>query len=230
MTGKPAARYFFSFRSPYSWLAHRELTKHHPETAKSLSWVPFWEPDPGMTAALEAAGGRVTYTPMSRPKHLYILQDVRRLCQEQGLALRWPVDRNPRWEVPHLAYLVAAEEGRGPQFVDAVYEARWLRGADICDPATIREVAAETGLDPEPLAGAADDPAVRAVAVAALLWIDRDGVFGVPFFTYGYDKYWGLERLSPFLDRLDGDAARAAGILPADWHGTADLDHAGGCG
>lgn len=231
----PEPRYYFSFRSPYSWLAHRELVERFPELAAGLRWVPFWEPDPGMTAELTAAGGQVRYTPMSRAKHLYILQDVARLCRARGLPIRWPVDRQPRWELPHLAYLVAAEQGRGPQFVAEVYAARWLRGADICHPDTVRAIARATGVDPAEAVAAADHPQWRAAGVQALLRIDRDGVFGVPFFVYGFDRFWGLDRLAGFVARLrepaPADQRRSDQPTGPEPVGAAgELDHPGGCG
>lgn len=227
-------RYYFSFRSPYSWLAHRELTTHHPDVAARCRWVPFWEPDAALTADLLAAGGRVSYTPMSRAKHLYILQDVRRLCRARQLAVRWPVDRRPRWEVPHLAYLAAAAHGQGLSFVDGVFEARWLRGEDICASTTLRPIAERAGLDADEVCAAADDPRLRSAGVQELLRIERDGVFGVPFFTYGFDRFWGLDRVADFVAALALPPAPAdalAELAGRDGRPSArQLDHAGGCG
>jgi 2-hydroxychromene-2-carboxylate isomerase len=224
-------RYYFSFRSPYSWLAHEELLRLHPARAAALEWIPFWEPDEGMTAELANAGGTFVYAAMSRAKHFYILQDVRRLCAERGLPMRWPVDRAPHWEVPHLAYLAAARQGAGERFAAAVFRARWHEGRDICRPETVRELAGEVGLDPAELAGAATDAELRAAGLAALLKVSRDGVFGVPFFVSGHDKYWGLDRLAAFLAAGgDGWQAPAAAGGPDLVEVMAEPGHAGGCG
>jgi 2-hydroxychromene-2-carboxylate isomerase len=205
-------RFYFSLRSPYSWLAYRDLRRDHPDVLARLEWAPFWEPDEISSAALSAAGAVFPYTSMSRAKHLYVLLDVRRLATERGLAVTWPVDRDPCWEVPHLAYLAAARHGRGPAFVEAAYDARWQRGLDICAPATMAELAIELELPVEELRDAASDPALRAAGVDALLAVCRDGVFGVPFFVHGYDKYWGIDRLRPFIDSVNAERA----IVEAD--------------
>src|ERR1700730_17100085 len=102
-------RFYFSFRSPFSWLAHRDLTTRHAAIAERLEWIPFWEPDETSERQLRDAGGSFCYTPMSRDKHLYILQDVRRLAAQRDLTVTWPVDRSPCWEVPHLAYFAAED-------------------------------------------------------------------------------------------------------------------------
>ncbi|MFD0373955.1 2-hydroxychromene-2-carboxylate isomerase [Streptomyces sp. NPDC127112] len=233
-------RFYFSLRSPYSWLAHQELLARHPDVVERLEWRPFWEPDEESARALEAAGGRFPYVAMSREKHLYILQDVRRLTRERGLEPTWPVDRAPCWEVPHLAWLVAQDAGRGPEFVGRVYRARWQEGRDICDPSVIGELGAELGLPAERLAGAVRDPELRARGVSALLDVWRDGVFGVPFLIDGHDKFWGTDRISDFARSVRGRATRdgnrkcaKAGSpnAPADTVArSADGGHAGGCG
>jgi 2-hydroxychromene-2-carboxylate isomerase len=246
MAARSALKFYFSLRSPYSWLAYHDLQTIHPGLGERLEWIPFWEPDELSLRLLAQAGGDFVYTAMSRAKHLYVLQDVRRLARERNLTVTWPVDRSPWWEVPHLAYLVARRRGRGPQFIAAASAARWRDGRDICDPEVIAALAADIGLDPGELRGAVDDPDVRSEGVAALLSIHRDGVFGVPFFVRGYDKFWGVDRLPIFAA-----AVRAADVpvptglpvavpatvprqllaeLPKVDLASTDGGHAGGCG
>lgn len=229
--------FYFSLRSPYSWLAHQDLLARYPDVAERARWEPFWEPDPGWQRMLTEAGGRFHYVDMSKAKALYILQDVRRLARERGLAVSWPLDTAPRWEVAHLAFLRARREGMGAPFVAAAYRARWEDGRDISDPAVIGEVAAALGLDPAAHAGAAQDPELRPEALAALLALDRDGVFGVPFFTLGRDRFWGLDRLPAFVAAVRAATLRAqpadeivAPEEPVRIAPGGDAGHAGGCG
>jgi len=232
-------RFYFSLRSPYSWLAYLDLRRDHPGLLDALEWRPFWEPDEAMGAALAAAGGSFPYSAMSRAKHLYVLLDVRRLAAARGLTVAWPVDRAPHWEVPHLAYLAAARHGRGREFVEAVYTARWSRGQDICDPATMAAIAVDLGLPPGELRDAAHDADLRAAGVAALLEVCRDGVFGVPFFVHGHDRFWGIDRVEAFAAALAADpparlagagALAAAARLATAAAAGGDEGHAGGCG
>lgn len=223
-------RFYFSLRSPYSWLAYRDLLDRHAALAGRLEWIPFWEPDGHSLRLLAEAGGRFLYTPMSKAKHLYALQDVRRLAAERGLRPAWPVDREPWWEVPHLAYLVARRHGRGPEFIAGAYRARWEEGRDICDPRTIAGLAGELGLDEGELTGAVDDPRIREEGVRALLRIHRDGVFGVPFFVNRFDKYWGVDRLQAFADSVRAGAGAPPPTVSTVGAASVDDGHAGGCG
>ncbi|MEU9982234.1 DsbA family protein [Streptomyces sp. NPDC050856] len=224
-------RFYFSLSSPYSWLAHRRLTDRHPQVAEAVEWCPFWEPDARSAAMLKRAGGNFPSMALSRDKYLYILRDVRRCAQEAGLQPVWPVDRDPVWEVPHLACLVAQDEGRGAAFIRRMYQLRWEEGRDICDPAVVADAAAGLGLPAGRLAGAADDDALRERGVEALLAGDRDGVFGVPFFVHGFDTFWGLDRLSAFVRSVVGARTPSRGRLPALALGAVgDQGHGGGCG
>ncbi|MFJ8311756.1 MULTISPECIES: 2-hydroxychromene-2-carboxylate isomerase [unclassified Streptomyces] len=235
-TDRGTPKFYFSLRSPYSWLAYRELMAEHQDVAATVQWRPFFEPDATSERMLTEAGGTFPYVAMSRAKHLYVLQDVGRLAKSRGIALRWPVDRAPVWEIPHLAYLVALREGRGPQYIAAAYRARWEEGRDICDRTVVAAIGAELGLNPQELADASDDPALRREGVRLLLDVCADGVFGVPFFVHGFSRFWGLDRLPGFVAHLRGrePAARelpdpvgaAVGLGP----GATDDGHAGGCG
>ncbi|MEU3712659.1 2-hydroxychromene-2-carboxylate isomerase [Streptomyces catenulae] len=227
-------RCYFNLRSPYSWLAYRELTAHHPEVVARLEWVPFFEPDALSTRLLTEAGAAFPYSEMSREKNRYVLQDVGRLTKERGLTVTWPVDRAPVWEVPHLGYFVAAREGRGHDYIAACYRARFGEGRDICDRATVADLADGLGLDPREVAEASDDPKLREEGLRALLGVCTDGAFGVPFFVHGYTRFWGLDRLDAFLAHLRTKDAPAASVPRPDaavgLGRSVDDGHAGGCG
>ncbi len=240
---KKQPRWYFSFRSPYSWFAYRELTEHHKDIAEAISWIPSWEPDEAGVRALAERGIELPYVAMSKDKHLYVLQDARRLSRARGLAMTWPIDRAPHWDVAHLSYFVADAEGKGREFIDAVYRARWEQGREISDPATMAELAVELGLDPVRVAGAVNDPEVREQGLAVLTAGYRDSVFGVPFFIQGYHKFWGIDRLDAFVTglraELTGKPETAAPQAPQEEAAqtaltamapAADAGHAGGCG
>ncbi|MGW7362898.1 DsbA family protein [Streptomyces sp. NPDC054841] len=228
-------RFYFSLRSPYSWLGYQQLMSSHPELADELEWIPFFEPDPLSARLLTEHGGTFPYSEMSRAKHLYVLQDVGRIAKARGLTVTWPVDRDPVWEVPHLGYLVAAREGRGHDYIAAVYRARFTEGRDICDRQTIAEIGAGLGIDQRLIAGASDNPELRAEGIRILLEICKDGVFGVPFFVHGFTRFWGIDRFDDFVEHLR-TKARPATSVPEPLVGavalgrSADDGHAGGCG
>jgi 2-hydroxychromene-2-carboxylate isomerase len=226
---KRGPRLYFSFRSPYSWLAVERLTRELGDPHGTLELIPYWDPDPRTEAALTDRGGAFHYVQMSKAKHLYLLHDAKRLAQRMGLAMRWPIDIEPWWEVPHLGYLVARATGAGPAFYREVVAARWGRGEDVCRPEVIAEVAERAGVDPVTVVRAVEDAAIRAEAVDCLMRAYEDDIFGIPYLRIGRHRFWGIDRVDDFLAVLDRPATPNETAVPAGVGGY-DTDTGGGCG
>ncbi|MEU1311708.1 DsbA family protein [Streptomyces cinnamoneus] len=213
--GKKNPRWYFSLRSPYSWFAYRDLKERFPDVLDAIEWIPYWEPDAASEQLLADQGVTLPVMPMHRAKNFYILRDARRWAHARGWTVTWPVDRAPHWEVSHLAYLAAEEQGKGREFVDLAYRARWHQGLDLAERATIAAIAAELGLDAS-LADSLDDPRLRARGVECLISAYHDDAFGVPYFVHGREGFWGAERVSAFVATLRGET----------WDGTTDAPFA----
>lgn len=193
-------RLYFSFRSPYSWLTLHRLRAEVPEALDELDFFPYWDPDERTSKGLSELGGEFHYVQMSRAKHLYMLLDTKRLAKQQGLAMAWPIDIDPWWELPHLAWLQARRAGRAWEFYDAVVEARWERGEDICEAPVIRAAAEQAGLNPYLMTAAPSDPSIREEADGCLYQAYLDDIFGIPYLKWGRQRFWGFDRLDAFLD------------------------------
>jgi 2-hydroxychromene-2-carboxylate isomerase len=195
----PRPTLYFSFRSPYSWLALRKLRAAVPDLDAELDCCPYWDPDPQTSRSLQERGGEFHYQQMSRAKHLYMLLDTKRLAAAEDVPMAWPIDIDSWWELPHLAWLYARGAGRAWPLYDAVVDARWGRGDDICDPRVLARAAGSAGLDPQATLAAADDPAIRGEAVDCLYQAYRDDIFGIPYIKWGHHRFWGLDRVDTFL-------------------------------
>ncbi|MCG7536689.1 DsbA family protein [Pseudoalteromonas sp. OOF1S-7] len=222
--------YFFSFRSPYSWLASLALKSRIERNEIEL--VPFWEPDEQNASDLSARSGEFPYRAMSDAKHRYILKDIARLTKSFGLKISWPIDPAPWWELSHLGYLKAKELGVGNAFFWATYEARWQLGENISEKETLFKICERIGLNAElsqQVVAAADDSEIRAQGIDILYRIYREDVFGVPMFAMKRQQYWGLDRLNDFIEHAKLGSEEALD-LPLSCKFALDLDHAGGCG
>lgn len=225
--------FYFSLRSPYSWLALHDLRQTAPQLLASLRLAPFWEPDAAYQAQLASSGQAFLYRTMSREKHLYILRDIKRLAARRGLEPRWPLDYAPHWEVPHLAWIVADAAGKGLEFLERATLARWQEGLDICTPQVIADIATALDLDADVLKTAHTSQTTRDAGYLCLRSCIDAGVFGVPFFTIGRNTFWGIDRLPDFLGAIDSMQRPVTSdeIPPGSAPPTpAIFDHAGGCG
>ncbi len=223
--------YFFSFRSPYSWLASLSL-KRRIDERDEFELVPFWEPDQRSAKLLQERKGEFPYRTMSDAKHRYILKDIGRLTKSFDLKITWPVDPSPWWELSHLGYLKAVQFGFGKLFFWAMYDARWLQGKNISEPDAIASVCKSIGMNEEQtqaVLSAPDDEEIRQQGADILYRIYREDVFGVPMFTYKRKQYWGIDRLRDFLADLELNPLNQE-ELPLAPRFALDLDHAGGCG
>ena len=226
---KAVPRLYFSFRSPYSWMAVRRLRRAVPDAFTALDWVQYWDPDERTTAALTARGAEFHYVQMSRAKHFYLLMDTKRLAASEAVPMAWPIDVDPHWELPHLGWLAARQAGRAEEFYDEVTAARWLRGENICEPAVLAGCADRAGLDPAVITGAVDDPDRRDEGTGCLERAYLDDIFGIPYLKWGRHRFWGLDRLDAFLGVWQAGAVPAATAPPAVAGGY-DTDTTGGCG
>jgi 2-hydroxychromene-2-carboxylate isomerase len=212
--------FFYSLRSPYAWLADSLLARCLPdEVHAAIDPVPYWDPRPHTMAGLEARRASVLYRPMSRARHMYILGDVKATARRLGFPLAWPVDGpQPDWELPHRACLAAAQgPDRGRALRRALFSARFEQGRDIWSPEVVADVMQQAGVAAPLDTAAASPPPADDAAVSALERGYRLGVFGIPFFVVGREKFWGVDRL-PF-------ALREAGLpwrdVAAAWAGEA---------
>jgi 2-hydroxychromene-2-carboxylate isomerase len=198
--------FYYGLRSPYSWMADRLLCDCLPDAARAaIEYVPYWALRPQTLQALQARGASALYRDMSRARFMYILGDVKSTVRRLGYPLRWPVDGpDPDWELPHRACLEAASTGQADVLRRALFAARFEHGRNICDLQVVHDVMNQAGVEMQADAGSPpqdgpDDPAVLAMERAF-----KHGVFGMPFFVVGREKFWGADRLQ--------FALRAAGL------------------
>lgn len=230
---KKAPKIYFSFRSPFSWLGVDRLLTRRPSVVDDCAWIPFWDPSVQTDAAVTAAGGGNHYVQMSKAKHLYILQDAKRLCTKYGKSMAWPIDRDPVWEIPHLAWL-ASDPADRLRVYSSITDMRWRTGENICDANALEHRLSTDLLNPA-LALAYEDEAVQRRAVGCLTDAYNDDIFGIPYFKAGSHRFWGLERVDWFIAAYDKwrETGKFEIVVPTELVSAnvqADTDAPGGCG
>lgn len=90
-------------------------------------------------------------------------------------------------------------------YQDAVFERFWKRELDIENPDVVAGILAEAGAD---AAGFAAYYAGEGNAALAATCRDAEakGVFGVPFFIFDGESFWGSEHLPDIRQRLSDGA------------------------
>ncbi len=201
---------FWSFRSPYSYLATGRLVRFAGEYDIDVRLRPV------LPLAIRTPEFFARAHPLWPP---YLLRDTSRIAESLGIPFGWPrpdpvvqefPSRRVAAEQPHIHRLTrlgvdAVLRGRGLEFVDEVSRLIW--GGVVVgwhDGTHLAEAAARAGLDLEAMdAAIAADPARYDAAIeqnqAAL---EAAGHWGVPTFVFRGEPFFGQDRLDLLLWRL----------------------------
>lgn len=187
MDGADELRFYFSFRSPYAWLAAESLSDELGGLPVDISVIPVFP-----------TAENFPNDPSRLPNKIrHLVKDVARLAAERGLRVRFPQRTDPvDWALSHAAFLGAQRLGGGTAFMLEAFRARFVRGANLGDAAIVSDAAERAGLDAPAVIAAAHDDDLRTEAAGNFdRAIERDRIFGVPTFIYRGDIFWGHDRM-----------------------------------
>lgn len=178
-------RFYFSFRSPYSWLAFERVERAFSDMPVELQYLPVFPPP------------NFPNDPTAVPNKLkYILQDVARQAEAYGLSVKPPEVLDTEWVRPHAAFIAAKDLGKGHAFGLAMSRARFCEGLNVGDDAVVSAIAERLGLDARAIVAACDDVAYQTRVVEGMIQgATEDSIFGVPLFVYRGEPFWGNDRI-----------------------------------
>lgn len=201
---------FWSFRSPYSWLATPRLAAVAAAYAVETRFRPvrplaMREPD---------------FFQRARPQFLpYLFRDAFREGERLGVPIAPPrpdpIDMDmasgkvapsqPKMERLMRLAIAAVAAGRGLDFAHAAGRRIWGGVENWHQGATLADAAAEAGLDLAALeAWANENGAEIAVTIAASEAAQLKHHWGVPLMVLDDEPFFGQDRLDALVWRLDG--------------------------
>ena len=201
---------FWSFRSPYSYLATPRLV----ELARDF------DVDVRVRPVLPLALRDAEFFTRANPLWVgYLLRDVARVAEFHGMTIAWPAPdpvvqdpatRRVAAEQPHAPRLtrlgvLAAERGRGLAFLDEVSRLVWsgrVRGWN--EGVHLAQASARAGLDLAELEAEARAQQVRLDAAIAenRRALEAAGHWGVPTVVFRGEPFFGQDRLDLLVWRL----------------------------
>lgn len=202
---------FFSFRSPYSYLAvgrYRAMAKEYDLAIALRTVWPIAIRDPSLLFTGSPNVGR------------YIFIDAARSAQMLGIPYRWPrpdpvvqnlMTREIAAEQPHIHRLcrmgqAAERAGRGLAFAHEVATVIWSGTVDNWHEGDhLAEAAARAGLDFAALeAEAVDDAAALDAGIAAnQAALEAAGHWGVPTLVFEGEPFFGQDRIAMAKWRME---------------------------
>lgn len=201
MTDPYLIRFYFSFRSPYAWLAAERLDHELSGYALELELVPLFPTEDAFPN-----------DPARLPNKLrYVIGDVLRLAKEYALHVQPGAALEADWKKAHAAFLGAHELGAGRRFMLEMFRARFSRGRDLGDDEVIADVCARCELPEQPVLAAAHSPVLQAnVSENFRLGQQLDHIFGVPSFVFQGQLFWGHDRLGSLRRALAASTTASA--------------------
>jgi len=186
--------YFFAPMSPFTYLAGAGLEAVAAKHGATVRYIPLDAP-----ALFLRTGGQLL-ADRHESRKAYRLQELRRAAQKRGVKLDSPAAFFPVNPAPASYAIIAAAKAGGGDLaglVQAFPRAVWAEGRNIADDAEVRDLLAAHGFDP----AVADRHMLAAAETYAknLEEAVSRGVFGVPFYLVGDERFWGQDR----LDDLD---------------------------
>jgi len=201
---------FWSFRSPYSYLATHRLVRLAAEYDLDIRVRPV------LPIAVRLPGFFEQVNPLWPP---YLLRDTMRLAQYHGIDYGWPrpdpivqdfATRKVASEQPYIYRLTrlgvdAVERGRGLPFIDEVSQIIWNGQIDGWHQGPhLAEAAARAGLDLAAMdaAVAADPAAYDAKIRQNQADLEAAGHWGVPTMVFEGEPFFGQDRIELLVWRL----------------------------
>jgi 2-hydroxychromene-2-carboxylate isomerase len=185
--------FYYDFVSPYSYLASTQLPAFLQRTGANIVYKPIH-----ILTVMDAVGNTPT-TATCRAKGKYALSDLARWASHYSVPLS-PHSQFGRFStLPFLHGALAAEAaGQLDAYNEAVFDALWVRHADIESDEGITGFLSAAGIE-----GATDIWGERKAYAAQLENLQQEaidaGVFGVPSFVTKNGLYFGNDRLN-FLE------------------------------
>jgi 2-hydroxychromene-2-carboxylate isomerase len=178
-----ALDYFYSFRSPYSYLSAPRvfaLPEHFDVEVRFHGVIPM------------AMRGQS----VPRAKRLHTLRDVAREAKRLGMPFGRIHDPIGEGAMRCLAVAqLAAAQGRAREFVLEAGRGIWGEAIDVSSDDGLREICTRAGLSwPECLAGLAN-PAPREQAERDTAALAELGHWGVPVLVLRGELFWGQDRI-----------------------------------
>lgn len=189
--------YFMSPGSPWTFLGHgrlREICALHNATIRIK---PI---DVG--AKVFPISGGLPLPKRAPQRQAYRLVELERWRKLRGVALNLKPKFFPAPVDEPCRLIIAADQLHGQdaamKLAGNLMQAMWVQERDLADTKTVRAIVHESGLDVDPLYLQIPQThqAFDAYTQEA---IDR-GVFGVPWYVFNDEPFWGQDRLE-FLER-----------------------------
>ncbi|CAI8721349.1 2-hydroxychromene-2-carboxylate isomerase [Pseudomonas sp. ODNR1LW] len=189
--------FYFDLGSPATYLAYTQLPKICAQTDSQLIYVPFL-----LGGVFKATGNASPATIPAKGRYMFI--DLDRYAKRYGV----PLTINPHFPINTLVLMraVTGVQLRQPErfaaFIDCLFQALWIDGRNLNDPATVGAVLSENGFDPQEILALSAEEEVKIALKDTTEKAVQRGVFGAPSMFVDGQLFFGQDRLDFVVEAL----------------------------
>ncbi len=196
---RPPVDFYFDFSSPYSYIASEWIEALAARHGRTVNWKAIL-----LGATFQAAELK---SPVSHPlKREYSLLDFERSARFAGVPLQIPEKFPiPTQNAARIFWWLRERDGEdeASQWARHCLRAYFARGVDLSDPAALKSLCNEFGIDAAEAEAIWSAPEWKARLKAANDAAIAQGVFGAPFFVIDGEPFWGNDRRAQIERWLD---------------------------
>lgn len=192
---------FYSFQSPYSYLALESIYDLKNSFDVELLWQPF---------SAKAAGQSVAPTPINPDKLAYLFEDTKRFAHDLNIPLTFP----EKW--PEIEYdpgrvirgaVVANDLGVLMEYNYKVFHKCWGLGEDPNDEGFMGQLCEDLDIDVGEFLSKMSSSDTRERVKGIYKRGRKMGVFDTPTFVIDKERIFGIDKLPYLIRRLKGEVA-----------------------
>jgi 2-hydroxychromene-2-carboxylate isomerase len=187
--------FWFDFASTYSYPAVMRIAPLAAAAGVRVLFRPFL-----LGPIFKVQGWETSPFNLYPAKGRHMWRDLERLCAELGLPFRRPEAFPQQSLLAARVALVGLSNSWGEEFCRAVFRAEFGEGRRIDEAATIADLLAPFGADPEGVLAEARSEPIKARLREETQAAQQRGLFGAPSFaTSDAELFWGNDRLERAL-------------------------------
>lgn len=192
--------FIFDFASPNAYMAHKVLPRIAEKAGAEINMIPCL-----LGGIFKATGNQAPFVAFGnvKPKIAYEELEMRRFLAKHGIE---QFRMNSHFPLNTLllmrAAIVAQNDGRLPEYVEAVLRLVWEEDQKMDDPEVFVERITAAGFDGAKLLEGTQDPAVKKTLIDNTEAAVARGAFGIPTFYVGDEMFFGKDRLGQVEEAL----------------------------
>ena len=182
--------FYFDFSSPYGYFAAMRIDALAAKYQRKVNWTPI------LLGAVFKISGSMPLT-MIPLKGEYALHDFLRSARFHGIPFRQPAafpiaTQSAARAMVWLQQAVGAEPAI--TFAKAAYQAYFVDGIDIGDPANLQHLAEKQGLDAPAMLEGLNSAPIKEQLKNNVERALQHKVFGSPYVIVDGEPFWGFDR------------------------------------